>query len=435
MIAICCMVSCNMVANAGNDKPVSVNALPAKAQTLLLSAAACAPSHKAETEAEEGAFYTGKYTNHFNHVLGISQEQVDARMDSLWQHFFTPGDFSRFAQADQSTVYYEVNDSMAFVYDVGSDDVRTEGMSYGMMICLQLDKPKQFDRLWRWAKTYMRYPDSSPWSGYFCWQCKADGTPFGHSNASDGEVYFATALFMAAHRWNNPQYEDDALDILHQTMTKPCTEGVWNLYDSATHVITFVPTDDAHLYTDPSYQLPAFTELWSRWDTERADFWKEASVAARRQLRIASHPVTGLYPDYSTYDGEPFRGPYCGYDSRRFQYDAIRCPMNVGMDYYLFGADRELQSETMQRLLTFFRDEGFEHGQFEVDGSNPTGNYTIGMTGANAVGAIALHDEKLKRQYLQMLWDARPPKGQWRYYEGMVYMLSMLHVSGNFRIY
>ena len=29
------MVSCNIVANAGNDKPISVNALPAKAQTLL----------------------------------------------------------------------------------------------------------------------------------------------------------------------------------------------------------------------------------------------------------------------------------------------------------------------------------------------------------------------------------------------------------------
>lgn len=35
MIAICCMVSCNMAANAGNDKLISVNALPAKAQTLL----------------------------------------------------------------------------------------------------------------------------------------------------------------------------------------------------------------------------------------------------------------------------------------------------------------------------------------------------------------------------------------------------------------
>lgn len=29
------MVSCNMVANAGNNKPISVNALPAKVQTLL----------------------------------------------------------------------------------------------------------------------------------------------------------------------------------------------------------------------------------------------------------------------------------------------------------------------------------------------------------------------------------------------------------------
>ena len=35
MIAICCMVSCNMVANASNDKPIAINALPVKAQTLL----------------------------------------------------------------------------------------------------------------------------------------------------------------------------------------------------------------------------------------------------------------------------------------------------------------------------------------------------------------------------------------------------------------
>ena len=35
MIAICCMMSSNMAANAGNGKPISVDALPAKAQTLL----------------------------------------------------------------------------------------------------------------------------------------------------------------------------------------------------------------------------------------------------------------------------------------------------------------------------------------------------------------------------------------------------------------
>ncbi len=35
MIAICCMMSFSFVANAGNDKPINVNELPAKAQTLL----------------------------------------------------------------------------------------------------------------------------------------------------------------------------------------------------------------------------------------------------------------------------------------------------------------------------------------------------------------------------------------------------------------
>lgn len=35
MIAICCMMSFNIVANAGNDKPINVNELPGKAQTLL----------------------------------------------------------------------------------------------------------------------------------------------------------------------------------------------------------------------------------------------------------------------------------------------------------------------------------------------------------------------------------------------------------------
>ena len=392
-------------------------------------------SKKQVEQEPEGAYYTDEYHNYFTEVLGVSQKEVDDRISQLWDHFFTPGDFKKFADADQTTVYYEPNDSMAFIYDVGSNDVRTEGMSYGMMICLQLDKPQQFDRLWRWAKTYMRYPSDSPWSGYFCWQCHADGKKFGKSNASDGEIYFATALYMAANRWNKPSYRADAQEILDSCMSKDGKHGVWNLYDEETKVVTFVPTDDAHLYTDPSYQLPAFVQLWSDWDSKRCHFWKEAADSARNLLRISSHPTTGLYPDYSTYKGKPFKGPFCEYDSRRFQYDAIRCAMNIGMDYYIFGEDREAQSEIMQRLLTFFKNDGFKHGQFEIDGSDPTGDYTEGMAGANAVGAIALKDKDLQRLYIERLWNVKAPSGQWRYYNGMVYMLSMLHVSGKFRIY
>ncbi len=397
--------------------------------------ASCATQPKTEVSDPQGAYYTGIYHNYFTEVLGVSQEEVDARMQQLWNHFFTPGDFSVFTAADQTTVYYEPNDSMAYIYDVGSNDVRTEGMSYGMMIALMMDKPAQFDKLWRWSKTYMQYPEDSPWSGYFCWQCRADGEKFGNSNASDGEIYFATALYMASHRWNNEQYAADAQSILDHCMSKDGTQGVWNLYDEATRVVTFVPTDDAHLYTDPSYQLPAFMELWSKWDESRSQFWAEAADSARAHLRIAAHPVTGLYPDYSTYQGEPFRGPYCFYDSRRFQYDAIRCAMNIGMDYNLFAKDCEAQTQIMTRMLNFFKQDGFVHGQFELDGTDPTGDYSEGMAGANAVGSLALTDQDLQHLYLERLWNVNPPTGQWRYYNGMVYMLSMLHVSGYFRIY
>ena len=114
-------------------------------------------------------------TNLFSTLLGKSQAEVDARIDSLWVHFFTPGDLSRYEADGEKTVYYEVGDSMGIIVDTGSNDVRTEGMSYGMMISLQLDKREVFDKLWRWAKTYMAYPADSPWDGYFCWQCGLDG--------------------------------------------------------------------------------------------------------------------------------------------------------------------------------------------------------------------------------------------------------------------
>ena len=124
---------------------------------------------------------------------------------------------------------------MGIIVDTGSNDVRTEGMSYGMMISLQLDKREVFDKLWRWAKTYMAYPADSPWDGYFCWQCALDGTQIGQSNASNGEIYFVTALFLAAEKWGEPQYAADANEILHKVTSKDGkTSGIYNLFDDST---------------------------------------------------------------------------------------------------------------------------------------------------------------------------------------------------------
>ncbi len=379
--------------------------------------------------------------NLFSSLLGKSRQEVDERISRTWDHFFTPADLDRYEEDDESSVYYDSPDGLAFIMDTGNNDVRSEGMSYGMMISVQLGHREQFDKLWEWSKKHMAYDKGSKWDGYFCWQCKPDGTKLGGSNASDGELYYVTALYLAAERWEEPRYRREADEILAKIMNKDGRRsGVYNLYNRDNALITFVPDRMGHGFSDPSYQLPAFLDKWARTAATDRQFWERAATEARRHLIASAHPSTGLYPDYSEYDGTAYRWPYAEYDTSIYMYDAIRCPMNVGMDYYLCGKDREKQREVMTRLLEFFKNDDFTHGHFSLDGSEASDQYTRGMAGANAVGAIALADSdspqlrELAREYVQRLWDAEPPTGKYRYYEGMVYFLSMLHVSGHFTL-
>lgn len=378
--------------------------------------------------------------NYFKTLLGKSDEETQAKIEATWKHFFTPGDLSMYEADDQSPVYYLSGDD-AFIMDTGNNDVRTEGMSYGMIISAQLDHPDEFEKLWRWSKANMAYAPGSPWDGYFCWQCTTDGKKLGGSNASDGELYFVTSLLLAGKRWNRPDYIAEANDILAKIMSKSGkVTGVYDLFDRDKKQITFVPDDAGKGFSDPSYHLPAFLDYWAKSADVLPEFWSDAASAARDHLASSAHPDTGLYPDYSNYDGTAYRWPQAGYDTSIYMYDAIRCPMNVGMDFYLTGKDKERQKELMRKLLTFFKNDGFTHGHFSLDGRNAFGSYSCGMAGANAVGAIALADSDnpeeraLATEFMQRLWDTPLPKGKYRYYEGMVYFLSLLHVSGNFNL-
>ena len=384
---------------------------------------------------------TAPAENYFASLLGKSQAETDSRIEQLWAHFFTPGDISRYDQKGETSVYYTTPDSLGFVMDTGSNDVRTEGMSYGMMISVQLDKREVFDKLWGWSKKYMAYDETSPWDGYFCWSCSPEGAKLGGSNASDGELYYVTALFLAGQKWNEPEYTRQANEILRKIMNKDGeTTGVYNLYNRDNHIITFVPDRAGHGFTDPSYHLPAFLQMWASVADTDNEFWAEAAQEARRQLVASSHPKTGLFPDYSNYDGTPYRWPHAAYDTSIYMFDAIRCAMNAGMDYYLTGLDKENQTKILRRLLKFFKKDNFTHAHFPLNGKKAFGNYTEGMAGANAVAAIALasspdeSDLELAREFVQRLWDTPAPTGKFRYYVGMVYFLSMLHVSGNFSL-
>ena len=147
---------------------------------LILLAAACLMlSACGQTKLKpwtKGGFDTHKYRNVFAE-MGYSQKEIDARLESIYQEVFCGPD----------KVFFEVGDDMGYMSDVKNFDARTEGMSYGMMVAVQLDKKDVFDRLFRWAKKYMQYQDG-PMKGYFAWSLAPDGTIRGAGPASDGEL-------------------------------------------------------------------------------------------------------------------------------------------------------------------------------------------------------------------------------------------------------
>ena len=112
--------------------------------------------------SSQGAFFTGEYPNVLGE-WGLSDDEIQARIDETWNQLFYGDD-------ETERVYYPVGDDMAYILDVNNNDVRSEGMSYGMMVAVQLDKQEEFDRLWKWAKSHMQQSN-----GYFAWHATTSG--------------------------------------------------------------------------------------------------------------------------------------------------------------------------------------------------------------------------------------------------------------------
>ncbi|HVT80533.1 MAG TPA: glycosyl hydrolase family 8, partial [Phycisphaerae bacterium] len=147
----------------------------------------------------KGAFASGQYRNLFVEILGKTQAESDARIQRGFQHLFH-GDTQ--TQALFIPAGKNDNGPLAYIPDVQHTDVRSEGMSYGMMIAVQLNKKDEFDALWNWSRTYMYHEDPRhPTYGFFSWEMNYDGTPISEGAAPDGEEYFAMALLFAANRW------------------------------------------------------------------------------------------------------------------------------------------------------------------------------------------------------------------------------------------
>jgi len=379
-----------------------------------------------------GAYFSRVYPDLFEQLLGKRPDEVRGRIDSAFHQLF-------FGDDQNQRVYYPVDADMAYILDVANNDVRTEGMSYGMMIAVQLNKKAVFDRLWQWAVTHMQAKDG-PHRGYFAWHCTKDGAVIDSTAASDGEEWFVMSLYFASARWGEQNgifaYRHEAEKILKTMLHKESEPGhgsVSNMFNAENHLVAFVPSKNANQFTDPSYQLPHYYELWGRWAKSDNAFWCKAAAASRMLLRNAADSLTGLSPDYAQFDGAPIRG-WNG-EHNDFRFDAWRVGMNAAIDWLWFARD-DSQVLRSNRLLEFFHAQGMDAygNQYSLAGEKLGNDHSTGLVAMNASAALASTLD-LRKAFVAQLWGVTIPSGLYRYYDGMLYLIGLLQVSGNFRIY
>jgi oligosaccharide reducing-end xylanase len=390
---------------------------------------------------EKGASETGMYRNLFLEA-GYSQQAIDEKLHKAYFDIFEgPG-----------RVYFEVGDSMGYISDIKNHDVRTEGLSYGMMIAVQLNKKEVFDRIWRWSAKYSQHQGGAR-DAYFAWSLDPKtGNKFSEGSASDGELYFITALLFASNRWGNESginYYGEARRILNAMWSKDGTEGVTNLINIENKQITFVPDKKGYNWTDPSYHIPAFLEVWAEYANDgHEQFYRDCADTSRAFLHRACNNETGLNADYTDFSGKVmnFWGKHGA-----FRYDSWRVPMNIAMDYSWYARDKKWQQDYCRRIQNFFYCRGIHtfEDQFNIDGTLPEWILPAGKEGyqklRHSIGLIAttaaaslMGTQNKSWKFIDEVWNAKLETYEDGYfdpyYDGLLYLFSLMHLSGNYRI-
>ena len=379
----------------------------------------------------KGAYYTGEYRNLFKEA-GYSDEEIQAKIKKCFNTVFYGGKDERF--------FEKAGEDMGYFIDTGNIDARTEGMSYGMMLCVQMDWKEEFDCFWKWAKTYM-YNTEGKFKGYFGWSCTLDGRKNSEGPAPDGEEFFAMALFFASHRWGDGEgifnYSKEAKQLLHDCIHR---EDGLEMWDYENKLIKFVPGCG---WSDPSYHLAHFYELFAQWANEEdREFWKEAVHASREYLKKACHPVTGLAAEYAEFDGRPFGsyeqiGRHFGSRHDWFYSDSYRVAANIGLDYEWFAAD-EWNTECADRIQKFFAEnvKNDEYMTYETDGRviDQPALHPVGLIATLAAASLAAKGE-YAMEYVKKFFNTELRTGDRRYYDNCLYLFALLALSGNYRIW
>ncbi|MCF0223905.1 MAG: glycoside hydrolase [Fibrobacter sp.] len=384
--------------------------------------------------------------------IGKTPAEIREKLDKAYAHFFE-GD------EENQRLCFANGDDEAYIVDIAHDDIRSEGMSYGMTIAALLNRRDLFQKLWNFAQRHLRNSEA-PYAGYYAWQVSTrDFSVMDPGSAPDGEEYFAAALLYAAKIFDCDQYREDAVKLICDMAHKPSEGAVHTMMDVDAGLVRFSPME-GNDFTDPSYNTLSFYRIYEKATGD--EIWKKIADNSVNFLKKAIHPETGLTAEYSEFDGTPKCTPW-NLVSDCFCGDAWRVVWNLGLDAANIGdaledpsgeragipkildgervkfeSIRRWEISSIRKILGFFDSNRPYLSDMCVDGSafpRTPRRATGGLIAMNAAATIALPaQDPLIKPFAEDLWNMEIPSGLWRYYDGTLYMLGLLACSGKFDV-
>jgi oligosaccharide reducing-end xylanase len=368
------------------------------------------------------------YPNLFRDLLGQTDAAINAKINNAFNTIFHGGPV--FA------IYVPVGADQAYIEDsYHNNQIRTEGMGLGMMISVELSKQDEFDRLWRYAKEVLQNQTGSA-AGYFPSFCD-DATGTSTTSCLDpfGFEQFVTALIFANDRWGSTgaiDYATDALALFHTLHHKEddnggVVDGVTNTFDAATNLPFDVPNVTAAGVTRPSLIMPGYYALWAEADAD--PLWTAAAERGRSFWQNAAHATTGFMPVRAAFDGTPLAG------WATFLAECYRVQINSVIDQIWSGGNAWNVTESNQ-LLAFFSSQGINtYGRtFTLDGAVLDPLHDTSLVLANGIAALASTNVD-RASYVSAVWNMDPQAGDARYFSGILQMVALLILSGQFQVY
>jgi endo-1,4-beta-D-glucanase Y len=296
----------------------------------------------------------------------------------------------------------------------------SEGIGYGMLLSAYFGEKDIFDGLldfYKSKRTEKAY-------NLMAWRLTCDSI-IDPGSATDGDLDAAFALIVAHYQWGGDYLEEAKviISILKEHYFVNC-EGVYTMKPGGHWGGCDV--------TDISYYSPAYFRVFAE-ETNDA-FWDSVADDSYTILYNGADDVTGLVPDWQSYDGVPGGTSDSDWEwIDYYRYDACRVPWRMALDY-IWNGNKDARDWCI-KISNFADSIGAANiiDGYELDGtSHPEAQYNnTPFVGGFAVGGMS-HSQAMVDSFASRLLYLDSTGEDNQYFNLSLRCLYSLVLTGNF---